>query len=81
MQQLLPQYQAPGVVDLCPGCAKWVNKLKSDMLDQIGPRMQQAIAERKATKPINHFFNCGGFASERALPPKPKPSWAARPSV
>lgn len=52
MVQLLPSYQAGGVVDVCPDCEKWANKLKSDMLLEIGPRMRSAIAERKNAPPV-----------------------------
>lgn len=45
--QLLNGYQAAGVVDICPDCEKWANKIKSDMLSEIGPRMRAAIVERK----------------------------------
>jgi hypothetical protein len=49
--QLLTNYQAAGVVDICPDCEKWANKLKSDMLLEIAPRMRAAIAERKGMPP------------------------------
>ena len=49
--QLLDNYQAAGVVDICPDCEKWANKIKSDMLLEIGPRMRAAIAERKGLPP------------------------------
>lgn len=49
--QLLDQYQADGVVDICPACEKWANKQKSDMLNEIAPRMRAAIAARKGAQP------------------------------
>lgn len=51
LAQLRDHYQAAGVVDLCPSCAKWTNKQKSDMLDEIAPRMREAIAARKGAQP------------------------------
>lgn len=51
LAQLLDQYQAAGVVDICPSCTKWTNKQKSDMLDEIAPRMRAAIAARKGAQP------------------------------
>jgi hypothetical protein len=47
--QLLESYQAAGVVDICPDCEKWANKLKSDMLLEIAPRLRAAVAQRKGT--------------------------------
>lgn len=49
--QLLDQYQAAGVVDICPSCEKWANKQKFDMLGEIAPRMRAAIAARKGAQP------------------------------
>lgn len=49
--QLLDSYKVAGVVDICPDCEKWANKLKSDMLLEIAPRMRVAIAERKGLPP------------------------------
>lgn len=51
LSQLLNQYQAAGVVDICPDCEKWANKLKGGMLDEIPPRMRAAIAAKKAAQP------------------------------
>jgi hypothetical protein len=47
LQQLLTQYQAAGVVDVCPSCERWATGLKSGMLDEIPERMRSAISERK----------------------------------
>lgn len=44
---LLSEYQTGGVTDICKDCANWANKLKSDLLLEIGPRMREAIAARK----------------------------------
>ena len=49
--QLLDNYQVPGVVDICPACANWANKVKSDMLLEIAPRMRAAIAQRQEQPP------------------------------
>lgn len=49
--QLRDQYQAAGVVDICPACEKWANKQKSDMLDEIPPRMRAAIADKNGKQP------------------------------
>lgn len=49
--QLRDQYQINEVVDICPDCARWADKLKSDLLDQIAPKMREAIAEKKG-KPL-----------------------------
>lgn len=51
LQTLLTQYQAAGVVDVCPACEKWATKLKSDMIGEIPGRMQAAITERKGLPP------------------------------
>ena len=40
-------YRIFGVEDICPTCMDWANKLKSDLLDEIGPKMRSAISERK----------------------------------
>lgn len=45
--QLRDQYQAAGVVDICPACEKWANKQKSDMLGEIPRRMRDTIAAKK----------------------------------
>ena len=47
--QLLDQYQAAGVVDICPACEKWANRQKSDMLGGIPQRMRDAIAAKKGS--------------------------------
>ena len=47
LTQLRQEYQADGIADLCPDCAKWADKLKSDMLLEIPSRMRESIAERK----------------------------------
>lgn len=49
--QLQDQYQAAGVLDICPSCGKWANKQKFDMLGEIAPRMRAAIAARKGVQP------------------------------
>lgn len=49
--QLLDSYQVPGVVDICPSCRQWADKLKSDMLLEIAPRLRAAIAERQGQPP------------------------------
>ena len=51
LQTLLTQYQAAGVVDVCPACEKWATKLKGDMIREIPERMQAAITERKGKPP------------------------------
>lgn len=53
LAQLRDAYQAAGVVDVCPSCAKWANKTKSDMLMEIEPRMRAAIATRKKAQPVS----------------------------
>ena len=45
--QLLEPYQVCGVVDICPRCRKWADKLKNSLIDEFAPKMQSAIAERK----------------------------------
>lgn len=47
LMQLRQEYQADDIADLCPDCAKWADKLKSDMLLEIPSRMRESIAERK----------------------------------
>lgn len=47
LKQLLESYRTTGVEDLCPACGKWADKIKSDMLLEIGPRLRAAITERK----------------------------------
>lgn len=49
--QLLDSYQVPGVVDICRDCEKWANRLKSDMVLEIAPRMRASIAERAGVPP------------------------------
>jgi len=51
LAELRERYQIPGVIDVCPECERWTNKLKSDLLDQIAPKMREAIAEKKG-KPL-----------------------------
>jgi hypothetical protein len=51
LAQLLDNYKAAGVVDICRDCEKWANKLKRDMLLEIAPRVRAAIAERKGMPP------------------------------
>ena len=46
MAELLNSYKVDGVVDICPGCRKSLDKVKSDLLAEIAPRMRAAIAER-----------------------------------
>lgn len=50
--QLLDSYKVPGVVDICHDCEKWANKMKSDMLLEIAPRMRSAIAERRGVPAV-----------------------------
>ena len=50
--QLRDQYRIPEVVDLCPDCARWADKVKSDLLDKIAPKMREAIAEKKGVSLI-----------------------------
>ena len=47
LQQLLPAYRMPGIVDICPACSSWTTKIKSEMLLEITSRMRFAIAQRK----------------------------------
>ena len=49
LAQLLDSYRTGDVTDICTDCAKWANKLKSDMLLEVGPRMREAIAARKGS--------------------------------
>ena len=51
LQQLLTQYQAAGVVDVCPSCERWATGLKNDMIGEIPARMREAITERKGKPP------------------------------
>jgi len=50
--QLRDQYQINEVVDICPDCARWADKLKSDLLSEIAPKMREAIAEKKGVSLI-----------------------------
>ena len=49
MEQLLDSYKVGGVVDICPGCRKCLDKVKSDLLAEIAPRMREAISQRMTT--------------------------------
>lgn len=49
--QLLTQYQAAGVRDVCPTCRRWADKTKSALLDQIAPQMRAAVEARKGEPP------------------------------
>jgi hypothetical protein len=50
--QLLDQYQIPRVVDICPDCATWADKVKVALLNKISTEMREAIAERKGVSLI-----------------------------
>lgn len=45
LEQLLSSYRAPGVVDICPSCARRLNKIKERLLLDIVPQMQAAVIE------------------------------------
>jgi hypothetical protein len=47
MQQLRSEYAVDGVNDICSDCASWASKIKSDMIDEIAPRMRAAISDRR----------------------------------
>ena len=44
--QLLDSYKVAGVEDICSECEKWANKLKSDLLAEIAPKMREAVAAK-----------------------------------
>lgn len=46
LRPLLNDYQVSGVQHLCPTCAKWANKAKSDLILGIAPQMRLIIAEK-----------------------------------
>lgn len=47
LEQVLPQYQVDGVVDVCPACSKWATATKYNMLGEISARMREAIRARR----------------------------------
>lgn len=47
MVELLDSYQIPGCVEICPGCGRWANKVKSEALGQVAKTVRSAIAARK----------------------------------
>lgn len=51
LAQLLDQYQAAGVRDVCPACRRWANKTKGDLLAKIAPEMRAAVEARKGAPP------------------------------
>lgn len=51
MAQLLAQYQAAGVRDVCPACRRWADKMKSDLLGTIAPQMRAAVEAKKGAPP------------------------------
>ena len=46
VEQLLVQYRVKAIVNICPTCRQWANKIKSDVLDTIAPTMRNAIHDR-----------------------------------
>ena len=51
MTELLDIYQVEGVIDICPDCAIWANKLKTQLLAEVAPKVRAAIAERRGLPP------------------------------
>jgi hypothetical protein len=51
MRQLLRSYQIPGVVDLCPSCANWVDKTKLELMSKVADGLKTAIIKKKALPP------------------------------
>lgn len=47
METLLKPYQIPGVAELCPKCRRWADSQKSQLLDDIAPRMRSLISDKK----------------------------------
>ncbi len=58
--QLRDSYQVDGIVDLCEKCHRWANAEKSRLLEEIAPKMREAIRER---------------AGSAALPSSERKSW------
>ncbi len=51
LAQLLTQYQAAGVRDVCPDCRRWADKTKSGLIDKIAPQMRAAVEAKKGQPP------------------------------
>jgi hypothetical protein len=51
LAQLLDQYQAAGVRDVCPACRRWADKTKGDLIAKIAPEMRAAVEARKGAPP------------------------------
>jgi hypothetical protein len=47
LEQLRPQYQAEGVVDVCGKCSAWASKRKGAMLDEITTKLRDEIAAKR----------------------------------
>lgn len=48
MEQLRDSYQIPGVIDICPECARWADKAKVALLDEIAEKMRSLVQTRKS---------------------------------
>lgn len=74
IEQLLSNYQVPGVTDICPACSRWATKTKHDMLGNIAADMRAAIARRKGT-PVrtwwSRLFGCPHSPGPTPPPPRP----------
>jgi hypothetical protein len=61
--QLRDSYQVDSIVDLCGKCHRWANAEKSRLLEEIAPKMREAIRER---------------AGRAELPKRERKSWWQR---
>lgn len=51
LEQLLTQYRVAGITDVCPTCRRWADRKKLSLIDEIAPKMREAILERSQRKP------------------------------
>lgn len=47
LQPLRPTFQFDGVVDVCPACARMVNKVKDDIFDTLAPQTREELRRRR----------------------------------
>jgi hypothetical protein len=55
MSQLLPKLQSPGIVDVCPACAKWATDRKWELIAQATEQLRLEIQDR-ASNPKPSWF-------------------------
>ena len=81
LEQLLNAYQTAGVVDVCPSCRKWANKIKGKLLNEISLNMKKAIEDRKGVtrKSWWYRFMCKGTSTSVQRPRSNSALWESDP--